>query len=204
MPLREHVRVETTSFAPGELPLSARTLCVVSCLRIVTGAGIPLCLVGRVTAAFYNDRGLPVWSRRVLLCKIESFGHERDLVCHLAPTRIETKTSLLQRLPRVKKPLKSRKTSITNTSYTATNIAHLSHRYSHQQLIHHPLPPTLNPQYPTYLTPSNNRRIPSALPFGPSQPLAPVRSCPSPSSSGHWYTSFSPQERRWINTWQPS
>lgn len=70
MPVRDHIQIETQSFAPGILPESARTFRIVSCLRIVTGADIPLCFFCRITAAFYNDLDQPVWSRRVLLYKI--------------------------------------------------------------------------------------------------------------------------------------
>ncbi|XWW95791.1 hypothetical protein V2A60_003758 [Cordyceps javanica] len=145
MRIREHIRVQTISFAPGVLPLSACTFRIVSCLRIATGRGIPLCFFSRVTAAFYNDRGQPVWSRRVLLYKIvprnrTSFATGQEIVHFPREERRESIPQLQQDRTRADETASAasvgyfgmgtstiHKTDISSTPYTINSIVRLLH-----------------------------------------------------------------------------
>ncbi|OAA72622.1 hypothetical protein LEL_08406 [Akanthomyces lecanii RCEF 1005] len=239
MPVREHIQIQTKAFAPGVLPLSARTFRIVSCLRVVTGRGVPLWFFCRITAAFYNDRGQPVWSRRVLLYKIVPRSHHRRTP---GPRQESTETvgytgeEQPQRFPLFNLDHTQDDDAASSTSaesqgiitYTQEEYHHrLLHRrqdhtpvaqYHHQ---HRPVPyqshqPALPPYQANFQHQIHpyHRPIPHHQPyliqgrtifppstFGPNQHPLQI-SCP-PSSPGHWYTSFSPQERRWVNTWQP-
>ncbi|OAA50746.1 hypothetical protein BBO_00693 [Beauveria brongniartii RCEF 3172] len=226
MPVREQIRVETKSFAPGVLPLSARTFRFVACLRIVTGDDIPLRFVCLITAAFYNDDGQPVWSRRVLIYKIDPGNHHtsaasQDLVEY-------------QRFPESQQSRAQEEDddATSSTSNDSQLISHLTQEEYHQQLSHRcedrtpvaqynhqhrPVGYHLHPQYQghtrhqihtnnhtsphpqAYLTP--NCAIHSLDTLLSNQHLAAAN---RPSSTGNWYTSFNPQERRWVNTWQPN
>ncbi|KAM3511879.1 hypothetical protein MY11210_004497 [Beauveria gryllotalpidicola] len=224
MPVREHIIVETKTFAPGVLPLSARTFRFVACFRIVTGDDIPPCFLCRITAAFYNDGGEPVWSRRDLLYKIVPRSHHtsaasQDLVEY-------------QRFPESHQSRAQGDDATSSTSDESQLISHLTQQEYHQQLSHRredrtpvaqynhqhrPVGYHLHPQYQghahhqihtdyhtsphhqAYLTPNCAFHSPSTLTS--NQNLAPAN---CPSSAGHWYTSFNPQERRWVNTWQPN
>ncbi|KAM3465042.1 hypothetical protein MY5147_009371 [Beauveria neobassiana] len=226
MPIQEHIRVETKNFAPGVLPLSARTFRFVSCLRIVTGDDdIPLRFVCLITAAFYNDDDQPLWSRRVLLYKIIPGSHHtsaasQDLVEY-------------QRFPESQQSRAQDDDATSSASEDSQLISHLTQEEYHQQLSnrcedrtpvaqynhqHHPVGYHLHPQYQghahhqihanhhtsphlqAYLTPNCAIHSPSTLSSN-NQIIAPTD---RPSSTGHWYTSFNPQERRWVNTWQPN
>ncbi|ATY65697.1 hypothetical protein A9K55_001615 [Cordyceps militaris] len=226
MPVRDHILVQTRSFAPGVLPLSARTFRLVSCLRIVTGRDIPLCFLSRVTAAFYNDRGRPVWSRRVLLYKIVP-RHRRTVAANQDIHSL-TQAEYHQQFPYFHQDHTQDNYATSSTSAENQGNEH-NHHFAHRsqdpisvaqyhvapayhvhqphtqyqdQVRHlsHALHHT-NPHHQSYLT--SNRAADPFDTLAPNHPLAPV-SCPS--SSGHWYTSFNPQERRWSNMsggWNP-
>lgn len=78
MKTREIVHVQTIHIPPGVLPDSARVFRFVACLVIVAERNLPLQFFCRVTAAFYNDQGRAVWSRRVRLFKVTPTSWRRE------------------------------------------------------------------------------------------------------------------------------
>ncbi|KAM3549126.1 hypothetical protein ARSEF4850_009026 [Beauveria asiatica] len=221
MPVREQIRVETKSFAPGVLPLSARTFRFVACLRIVTGDDVALRFVCLITAAFYNDDGQPVWSRRVLIYKIDPGNHHtsatsQDLVEYQrfpesqqsrvqddddATSSTSNDSQLISHLTQEEYHQQLSHRCEDRTPVAQYNLQHRPVGYQYQGHAHHQIHTNhhTSPHPQAYLTP--DCAIHSLDTLIPNQHLA---STNRPSSTGHWYTSFNPQERRWVNTWQPN